>query len=223
MTKADWLACTKPKMLLRSAGSRISDRKRRLFAAACCRRVWNLLSDERSQRAVETVERFADDAATSEELSAAEKAAAEAELATATDSHRFAANAVYAIACQIVGWDIAEMVVGCAANTIRAVGKRRAATEEEAAQVALLRDIVGNPFRPITLAPAHRTAAVLSLARAAYDERHLPSGELDPHRLAVLADALEAAGVRGELTAHLRGPRPHVRGCWPVDLCLGLS
>ena len=33
-----------------------------------------------------------------------------------------------------------------------------------------------------------------SLAWAAYDERHLPCGELEPVRLAVLADALEEVG-----------------------------
>jgi hypothetical protein len=45
-----------------------------------------------------------------------------------------------------------------------------------------------------TLGPAHRTAGLLALAQAAYDERELPSGHLDQARLAVLADALEEAG-----------------------------
>jgi hypothetical protein len=62
---------------------------------------------------------------------------------------------------------------------------------------------------------------VLSLAEAAYQERLLPSGELDPQRLAVLADALEEAGAEGDLLAHLRGPGPHVRGCWALDAALG--
>ena len=87
----------------------------------------------------------------------------------------------------------------------------------------LLGDIFGNPFRPITLAADHRTPTVVSLAQAAYDERHLPSGELDLDRLAVLSDALEEAGASGELLDHFRSPGPHVRGCWAVDLVLGLS
>src|SRR5688572_16857480 len=45
----------------------------------------------------------------------------------------------------------------------------------------------------------------------------------DPHRLSVLADALEEAGATGELVAHLRSPGPHVRGCWALDLVLGLA
>jgi hypothetical protein len=89
---------------------------------------------------------------------------------------------------------------------------------EDRAQASLVRDIFGNPFRPITLASASRTPAVVSLARAAYDERQLPSGNLDPARLAVLADALEELGAPAELATHLRGPGPHVRGCHVLDL-----
>jgi hypothetical protein len=62
------------------------------------------------------------------------------------------------------------------------------------------------------------------LAEAAYAERTLPPGTLDPARLALLADALEDAGCTdGELLGHLRGPGPHVRGCWALDLVLGKS
>ena len=49
----------------------------------------------------------------------------------------------------------------------------------------------------------------------------MPGGELDPARLAVLADSLEDGGAPGELLAHLRADRPHVRGCWALDLILG--
>src|SRR5262249_50973917 len=93
----------------------------------------------------------------------------------------------------------------------------------KAGVVAVLREILGNPFRPVVLAPAHRTATVVSLAQAAYDERQLPSGELDPHRLVVLADALEEVGAPSELVTHLHGPGAHVRGCFAVDLCLGMT
>jgi hypothetical protein len=92
---------------------------------------------------------------------------------------------------------------------------------ELAAQAQLLRDVFGNPFQPVPLDRGWRTPAVASLAQAAYDERILPSGELDLTRLAVLADALEEAGASGELVEHLRSAGPHVRGCWAVDLVLG--
>ena len=65
---------------------------------------------------------------------------------------------------------------------------------------------------------------MVGLAQAAYDERELPSGTLDATRLAVLADALEEAGCPDRtILDHLRGPGPHVRGCWAVDLLLGKS
>jgi len=60
------------------------------------------------------------------------------------------------------------------------------------------------------------------LAQAAYDQRELPSGTLDPARFAVLADALDEVGCAdADILGHLRGPGPHVRGCWALDLCLG--
>ena len=74
-----------------------------------------------------------------------------------------------------------------------------------------------------TICARAEASSAASLARAAYEERHLPGGELDPHRLGVLADALEEDGAPAELVAHLRGPGPHVRGCHVVDLCLGLN
>jgi hypothetical protein len=85
----------------------------------------------------------------------------------------------------------------------------------------LIRDVFGNPFRPVTIDPAWRTPTVLALAEAAYDERILPEGRLAADRLAVLADALEEAGcIRADLSNHLRVSGPHVRGCWVVDQIL---
>jgi hypothetical protein len=85
----------------------------------------------------------------------------------------------------------------------------------------MLRDIFGNPLRPVAFDLAWRTSTVVALAEAAYEERLLPSGQLDPQRLTILADALEEAGAGPELLAHLRSPGPHVLGCWAVDLILG--
>jgi hypothetical protein len=56
---------------------------------------------------------------------------------------------------------------------------------------------------------------VLHLATAIYEESAFD-------RLPILADALEEAGCTDvELLGHLRGPGPHVRGCWVVDLITG--
>src|SRR5262249_50680168 len=83
-------------------------------------------------------------------------------------------------------------------------------------------DLIGNPFRPLPAMPvavfAWQGGLVVKLAQSAYDDRLLPSGQLDPARLAVLADALEDAGCSDAvLLEHLRGQGPHVRGCWALD------
>jgi hypothetical protein len=96
---------------------------------------------------------------------------------------------------------------------------------EWAVQCRLLRCVFGNPFRPAAIDPlwlAWNGGAAVKLARAAYDLRRRPSGELDRSRLAVLADALEEAGCAdAELLGHLRGPGPHVWGCHALDAILG--
>jgi hypothetical protein len=92
-------------------------------------------------------------------------------------------------------------------------------------QASLVREVIGNPFRPAAADPAWLAwsdGTVVKLAQAAYEDRDLPSGYLDPTRLAVLADALEDAGCSApDILAHLRSVGPHVRGCWAVDLLLG--
>jgi hypothetical protein len=78
----------------------------------------------------------------------------------------------------------------------------------------LLREVFGNPFSPIAVDPTWLTPTVLDLARKAYEDRAFD-------RLPILADALEDAGCENpSLLTHLRGPGPHVKGCWAVDLVL---
>ena len=82
-------------------------------------------------------------------------------------------------------------------------------------EVGLLRDIFGNPFRPATMEPAWITPTVKRLAETIYADRAFD-------RLPILADALEEVGcTNAEILVHCRGPGPHVRGCWVVDLLLG--
>jgi hypothetical protein len=89
---------------------------------------------------------------------------------------------------------------------------------EVRAQHTLLRDCLGNPFRPFTPDPALRRwndSTIPRIAQAIYDDRAFD-------RLPILADALEEAGCTDAgILAHCRGAGPHVRGCWTIDLLLG--
>jgi hypothetical protein len=79
----------------------------------------------------------------------------------------------------------------------------------------LIRDVIGYPCRPVALDAAWQTPAAVALAQTIYDERRFSD-------LPILADALEEASCdNADLLAHCRGPGPHVRGCWVVDLILG--
>jgi hypothetical protein len=91
-------------------------------------------------------------------------------------------------------------------------------TGERRRHADLVHELFGNPFRKATLDPAWlswQEGVVSRLAGTIYDERAFD-------RLPVLADALEDAGCTDRtILDHCRGPGPHVRGCWVVDLLLG--
>jgi len=86
---------------------------------------------------------------------------------------------------------------------------------ERNAQAHLLRDILGNPFRPVTIDPAWLTPNTVTLAKAIYHFRAFD-------RMAILGDALEEAGCDDAgILDHCRSQTGHVRGCWVVDAVQG--
>jgi hypothetical protein len=87
--------------------------------------------------------------------------------------------------------------------------------DEQRIRSGFLRDIIGNPFRIFTFDSTWKTQTVVQLSQSIYDERRFED-------MPVLADALEEAGCQdATVLEHCRGPGPHVRGCWVVDLILG--
>ena len=61
MTEAEWLASDDVEPMLDLVLEQgVSDRKLRLFACACCRRVWRCLHSRHGREVIEVAERFAD-------------------------------------------------------------------------------------------------------------------------------------------------------------------
>jgi hypothetical protein len=234
MTEAEWLACDDPKPMLEFLRGKASDRRLLLFLCACGRRLDDLLTDRRSRQCTEVVERFVDANATKEELRAA-LMASEAVLdgfsgAVDMDPLPIAATVAHDTAYFADG---GEIEIGVVAGLCRSASEAAAtvftnaspdATQsdwiearraEEAEQARLLRDIFGDPFRPVTFDPTWLSPDVLGLARTIYDERAFD-------RMLLLAVALEESGCHEpNLLNHCRQPGEHVRGCWVVDALLG--
>jgi hypothetical protein len=236
MTEAEWLSSADPRAMLEVLrdNGKLSDRKARLFGAATARRLWPLLTDGHGRKAVEAAERYADGLEGPSALAAARRGAlaavapGEIEIDPAAAAWLHAALLAYHLATGAEEVPPERLAALAALNGSAAASWQGPAAQaaEERAQADLLRCLFGpRPLRP----PPPPALAVLTwgdgliprLARAAYDSRLLPGGELDAARLTVLADALEESGCGdAELVLHLRGPGPHVRGCFVIDLIL---
>jgi len=192
MTEEKWLACADPQAMLLFLRGKASDRKLRLFACACYRSIWHALPQINSRNAVEVAERFADGRTDSDDLGSAEAAAYRDYLTS--DSN---------LAPYVVAVADAALAAECAWRAVRE------------SPIPFLRDIIGNPFRPVAVDPVWLTSTVVALAGGIYDERAFD-------RMPILADALQDAGCdNDDVLNDCRCEGPHVRGCWVVDLVLG--
>jgi hypothetical protein len=212
---------------LRSRGM-LSPRKARLFAVAVCRCIWHLTADERSRKAVDTVERAADGQASVEESLAAAEAATAAFKAAITPACQNAnhprtvacAAALAARRCSLVDDPLGNMrAAGMVADAlVRASYPSTTPFRESRKLDPFLRDIFFNPFQAKPAFAegvlAWNDGCVVKLATGIYKERAFTA-----ERMGVLADAMEEAGVTNEdVLGHLRGPGPHCRRCWVIDL-----
>jgi hypothetical protein len=208
-TEAEWLAGEHPEPMLAVLGQCLSGRKLRLFGVACCRRIEYLLSSS-GPHVVEIAERFADGKASEPERKNAENLIMQ-DYRGRDDAEKFNFQAweaswhVIRPETRQFGW--AWMHAGIATEDCDL---------EYCTQGQLVRDIFENPFRKVKVDGVRLIAnAVSRLAETIYADR-------DFDRLPILADALEEAGCTdAEILNHCRGPGPHVRGCWVVDLLLG--
>jgi hypothetical protein len=237
MTEAEWRVCNDPLVMLAHLRSKASNRKGRLFGCACCYRIWHLLGEE-SRAAVKLAEEYADELIDPEELDSARVAAMNAagfgpwEWVARLGS---VADQVASLAFDVVteaaldAWEesLAEQQMTEEEARLSAPYESYYPPPVEAAlaeygtyMCAVIRDIFGNPFRPVTIDPAilrWNDGCVVKITEAIYAERRFTD-------LPILADALEDAGcANADLLKHCREPGQHVRGCWVVDLLLGKS
>jgi hypothetical protein len=268
VTEAEWLACGDPLVLvefLRGSPSGAdaatwwqaswradepqapADRRFRLFACACCRRIWGRIPEPCNRDAVVAVEEYSDGRAGSAVLEAALTASSRVEYLQ--DGSKRAEPGYWAV--KYLGRGFYKMTAGGSALMVASRALSLAAEEygrvarnefdlcfyaasgvflapfrwpepvpdavrvELAAQTNLLRDVFGNPFRPVAFDPAWSSPTAVALADRMYESRDFAA-------MPVLADALMGAGCeQPDILSHCRAGGEHVRGCWAVDLVLG--
>jgi hypothetical protein len=212
MTEAEWVGCTDPQKMLKFLRGKVTDRKLRLFAVACCRRGRSILRSRTTLAALDALEAYADGLITRK----------------AMDERRTAWYQRFDYPFPISGtWNSAlaqatithtKVWAGEAAEQAARASKRP--EKEQHLQARFLHDIFGDPFHPLAVEPswlAWNDGIVLKIAQNIYDERAFDS-------LPILADALDDAGCDNvDILEHCRQPGPHVRGCWVVDLLTGRS
>jgi hypothetical protein len=213
MTQAEWLACTDIGQVHFWGRwcKRISNRKDRLIAVGGCRQMWHLITDWRCRQAIEVAEKFADDQSSLEELDAARRVVRSSrDYSIGHVARLVASNTPLSVVSPLTHWAVEHARPNVSPADARA--------EIGGVLLGVVRDVLGNPFRLISLDPSWlewNGGVVGNLAEAIYQERAFD-------RLPILADALEDAGCdNADLLGHCRGGGEHVRGCWVVDLLLG--
>jgi hypothetical protein len=207
MTEAEWLACKDPQKMLEFLQGKASNRKLRLFTCAYCRAVresQHLLGPS----TVAVAERYADGLASDQDLASQRR-----KNAFFAEERWPVAPSAYDGAWQAVDWLTSALnLMKIDPDALRHFPIP--ADDVVKRSVLLLRDLFGNPFRPVTIDRTWMTPAVVQLARSLYEERRFED-------MPILADALEEAGCQdAAVLEHCRGPGPHVRGCWVLDLLL---
>ena len=235
MTEAEWLAGTDAGLMTEVLHARRSGRKCWLFTAASCARAGHFLPPEILRQFADLSERLADAEAPPEVRVAVRDAirgwkeqlimwqdfVRAAFVRDFEDNLQAPGKRGYTAARWVIaltslppwlGWDdLEERGPQLQPPPAAEAGEYRRRLAD------LLRDLLGNPFRPVSSSPdwlLSNGGAAVQLAQAIYAERAFD-------RLPILADALEDAGCdNADILAHCRQPGEHVRGCWVVDLLL---
>lgn len=232
MTEQEWVDCTDPNSMLAFLHNRVSARKLRLFACACCRRIWHLLSSQDSVRkAVEGAELYTDGLLGDTEWANLYYALVNYHHKIEHRTEEFiAVSAALATMVEFTSPQFHRIITRGAYEARRAATKafsrfmghlespeeiRADLAREGSEQAVLMRELIGPQlFRPYSFNLCRLNTTVKAMAQAIYENSLFQDSP-------ILADALEDAGcTNADILNHLRGPGPHVRGCWCVDLLL---
>lgn len=219
MTEEEWMACADPTPMVNYLRNKVSDRKLRLFAVACCKRMLHLMTDDAACNAVQIAERFADGLATKNELRFVRKRALRGQssipaehcagAAGASTSFKSAFGAAYNGHLNAI-----EAIARGSNPSVRSQASfatyLNARQQNALALCGLLRHIFGNPFRPYP-APESWSTTVTLLAQSMYEGQDC---------WFALHDALVDAGHL-ELAEHFKEGESHPKGCWVLDVLLG--
>jgi len=212
LTEDEWLAAERPGPLLNRFRNKGRERQLRLFAAACLGRLGGLLTGELRQGR-EAAEQYAEGRLSRSELKKVRQA-----VSLLGGGAGRGADAARAVAAALdsaeLYWQPARSTAEFAARAISAGEKARLA-EECRAQAELVREVFGNPFRPLVIDPGWLTPEVAGLARHIYEARDFAA-------MPALAEALKRAGcAHAALLGHCRAGTGHVPGCHVLDALLG--
>ncbi|MFO0935337.1 MAG: hypothetical protein U0798_02340 [Gemmataceae bacterium] len=234
--ESEWLTrTTMPNRLARVITSHVSSRKFQIISCAACRLVEPYIDSKEILHDLDLIEQFAfgecDGSEYHSRLSGYTKSHTDWDMLRTQDIEdedlqRMAP--MLAVASAMSGNIVAGML-----RTMEWVLQAGPFEEDISAKLCeLIREIVGNPFRPWKIqaewiqpgtriapdgTPRHVTTSLLDFANAIDRERRF---DLMP----ILADELEAAGWHDQdVLHHCRHSTGHVRGCWVVDLIRGME
>lgn len=214
MTETDWLTDADWTRHLEFVEPRLGPRRARLLAVALCELRLADAGDADMRAALGTIANFAEGDATRDELEAVRTwaRAAAVKANDQIDPFDLESARLHSLRNEFA-WAVA--FAAQSPVSLKHVCTYTDRGADGPAMLGLVREVAGNPFRPVEFAPEWRTETVRALARRVYEVREFTA-------MPILADALQDAGCDDEqVLAHCRGDGVHVRGCWVLDGVLG--
>lgn len=207
MTENEWLSSRNPQRMLRFLRSSATDRQFRLFALYLCQQNSASPAPPELNKSLAFVDQWL-----THSPSEAQRAWAEEDAYNALQQYPPGQTPSMAIAA----WELPGHSAYSAANAISLLFQKEAEQDHQQErhcrlQCEILRELVGNPFRPVqklTLPHGSPTEQMALWIHRNEDFELLP----------VLGDALQDSGCTDEtMLDHCYQPGAHRRGCWVLE------